>query len=203
MVIDEHAWFAILAVIAAERLVELIISRRNAARAMAAGGFEVGRRHYAAMVALHSAFLISCLAESLLIVRRVWPALSLGALAAVIAAEALRYWAVWSLGERWNTRINVRPDTLPITRGPYKWTRHPNYLAVIIEIAALPLIRGCWITAAVFTAANAVMMAVRIPAEERALGIAYARQFDSTPRFIPRFHAKAGSRQLKNRRQPV
>lgn len=93
-----------------------------------------------------------------------------------------------TLGERWNTRIIVMPDAAPVTRGLYRWIRHPNYVAVMIEIAALPMIRGSWITAAVFTLANALMLAVRIPAEERALGAGYSEALGSVGRFFPTRH---------------
>ncbi len=108
------------------------------------------------------------------------------ALVGVIIAQFLRYAAVMTLGERWNTRIIVMPDAAPVTRGLYRWMRHPNYVAVVIEIAALPMIRGCWITAGVFTIANALMLAVRIPAEERALGANYSAAFGDVGRFFPR-----------------
>jgi methyltransferase len=82
------------------------------------------------------------------------------------------------------------PGAAPVTRGLYRWMRHPNYVAVVIEIAALPLIRGCWITAVVFTLANALMLAVRIPAEERALGANYSEAFGTIARFFP--HPRRG-----------
>ena len=90
-----------------------------------------------------------------------------------------------TLGERWNTRIIVMPGAAPVTRGLYRWIRHPNYVAVVIEILALPLIRGGWITAVVFTIANALVLAVRIPAEERALGANYSEAFGGVSRFFP------------------
>jgi methyltransferase len=76
---------------------------------------------------------------------------------------------VIALGDRWNTRVIVTPGAPLVTRGPYRWMRHPNYLAVVIEIAAVPMIRGCWMTAVTFSIANALMLSVRIPIEERAL----------------------------------
>ena len=77
------------------------------------------------------------------------------------------------------------PGAVPITRGIYRWMRHPNYVAVVIEIAALPLVRGCWITAIVFTLANAWILSIRIPAEENALGESYSAAFSSVGRFFP------------------
>ncbi len=185
MVIGERAYLAILAFVAAERMAELFISRRHAARALAHGGLESGQAHYQAMVILHAAFLVACAVESLMVTRVIPAALSAGALAVAAGAQVLRYWAVWTLGERWNTRIIVMPDAPPVTGGPYRFMRHPNYLAVMLEVAALPLIRANWYTAVGFSIANAMILAVRIPAEERALGAGYRDTFASRRRFIP------------------
>ena len=100
-------------------------------------------------------------------------------------AQALRYWAIASLGEYWNTRIIVVPGLPPVTRGPYRFLRHPNYVAVVLELAAVPLIHGAWVTALVFSLGNALLLWVRIRAEETALGSAYAQTFADKPRFIP------------------
>lgn len=184
--ISLDAYLALLAVVALERVAELLISRRNARRAFARGAIEVGRAHFRVMVGFHALFLISCAAEPLVFQRAVPPTLTALALLGLIAAQALRYWAIVTLGERWNTRVIVLPGAAPVTDGPYRLMRHPNYLAVVIEIASLPMLRGAWITALVFSLGNAAILAVRIPAEERALGGAYARAFASRARFIPR-----------------
>ncbi len=166
-----------LVLLAAERLVELRVSTRNARRLLAAGGVEAGRGHYPAMVVFHAAFLAACALEPLLL-PRAWPAAaSLAALAAALLAQGLRWWAVASLGGRWTTRVVVLPGAPPATGGPYRWLAHPNYLAVALELAAVPLIGGAVLTAAAATLGNAALMAVRIPAEERALGAAWARAF--------------------------
>src|ERR1019366_190146 len=141
MVISERAYLLLLALLAAERVCELFISRRNARRAFAHGGVEVGQSHYRVMVMMHTLFLASCAAESILVVHAISPIVSAIALMSVFGAQFLRYAAVVTLGERWNTRIIVMPGVAPVTRGMYRWIRHPNYVAVAIEIAALPLIR--------------------------------------------------------------
>jgi methyltransferase len=171
--------------IVAERAFEVIISRRNARIAFQKGGIESGREHYRIMVAMHALFLVSCALESLLDLHDDWRTLSILALIATFVAEFIRYAAVITLGEHWNTRIIVRPDTAPVTRGIYRWMRHPNYVAVIIEIAALPLVRACWVTATVFSVANAWVLSKRIPAEEAALGEGYAAAFANVSRFLP------------------
>jgi len=115
--------------------------------------------------------------------------LSLAALAGEIAAQALRSWSVATLGQNWNTRVIVIPDMEPVTSGPYRYIRHPNYVAVVIEIACVPLLSGLVTIAIVFSVANAILLALRIPLEERALGEPYRRAFTSRRRFIPRLIA--------------
>ncbi|HJU28043.1 MAG TPA: isoprenylcysteine carboxylmethyltransferase family protein, partial [Candidatus Binataceae bacterium] len=129
--------------------------------------------------------LAACAGEAIVFKRPYPGAIAYAGLAGVAAGEALRYSAVTALGDRWNTRIIVTPGEAPITRGPYHLMRHPNYAAIAIEMVALPMIRGCWITAGLFSAGNAALMAIRIPAEERALGASYARAFARLPRLIP------------------
>lgn len=166
-----------LLLLAAERLVELRVSARNARRLLATGGVEAGRGHYPVMVLFHAAFLAACALEPLLLPRP-WPAAaSLAALAAALLAQGLRWWAVAALGGRWTTRVVVLPGAPPATGGPYRFLAHPNYLAVALELAAVPLVGGAVLTAAAATLGNAALMAVRIPAEERALGAAWARAF--------------------------
>ncbi|MGO9454679.1 MAG: isoprenylcysteine carboxyl methyltransferase family protein [Candidatus Binataceae bacterium] len=186
MVISLEAYLIILLALGAERILELFIARRNAQRAIAAGAIEIGQRHYRAMVILHTAFLIACGVERQLRGRSAAPAIASIAVVAEILAQALRYWVIATLGPRWNTRIIVLPGAQPVTCGPYRFARHPNYVAVAIEMLAVPMIGGAWISAIVFSIGNAILMLVRIPAEERALGNTYAGVFGSLPRFIPR-----------------
>jgi methyltransferase len=101
-------------------------------------------------------------------------------------AQGLRYWAVATLGDRWNVRVIVWPDSAPVTHGPYRWIRHPNYVAVIAEMALVPLIHGAYWTALAFSAGNAALLWVRIRVEEQALGESYSHAFGQRPRFIPR-----------------
>jgi len=164
------AWMLVAAVVV-ERVVELGLARRNAAWAFEQGGVEHGRAHYPWMVAFHVALLASCVVEPLATSRPFdGGRFGVGA-GAVAAAQALRWWTIVTLGRRWNTRVIVIPG-LPLVRsGPFRVLRHPNYLAVAIEVAALPVAMGAWFTAVVGTVLNGVLMAVRIPAEEVALGI--------------------------------
>jgi methyltransferase len=178
-------YLALVAGFAAERLVELALSTRNARRARARGAVESGRGHYPVMVAFHALFLASCAAEALAAPAPPPRTIALPALLAALGAQALRWWSVASLGDRWNTRILVRPGDAPVRRGPYRLLRHPNYLAVVVELAALPLAYGGWRTALLFGAGNAALLAVRIRAEERALGPRWQAAFAATPRLVP------------------
>ena len=166
-----------LVLLGLERGVELFLSNRNARRLMAAGGVEAGRDHYPAMVAFHVIFLVACAAEPI-VWPRPWPrAASLAALGLALLAMALRWWAVSALGGRWSTRIVVLPGAPPVIGGPYRFLRHPNYLAVAIELLAVPLVGGAVATAAAATFGNFFLMLLRIPAEEEALGSAWKRAF--------------------------
>jgi methyltransferase len=163
------AYLLLITVVGLERLVELVVSERHARWAFARGGIEYGQSHYPVMSAVHAALLISCLAEVAVADRPFLPWLGWPMLALVIAAQALRWWCIATLGNQWNTRVIVVPGLRLVTTGPYRWLRHPNYLAVAVEFFALPMVHTAWVTAVVFSAANLGLMAVRIPVEERAL----------------------------------
>jgi methyltransferase len=163
------AYVLLVLAVALERLAELRVARRNEAWSMQRGALEHGRGHYPFMVILHSGLLAGCLLEVALADRPFHPALGWPMLALVTAAQALRWWCIRTLGPQWNTRILVIPDAPLVGSGPYRWLRHPNYVAVVAEGFALPLVHSAWITAAVFTAANAALLRVRIQTEDRAL----------------------------------
>lgn len=152
-----------------ERLAELVTTKRNHAWAMARGGRETGSGHYPFMVVLHTGLLVGCVLEVLLADRPFLPALGVPMLVLVLAAQVLRWWCITTLGPQWNTRVVVVPGMALVTGGPYRLFRHPNYVAVVVEGFALPLVGSAWITAVVFTVANAALLTVRIRAEERAL----------------------------------
>ena len=160
---------ALVLAVGVERLVELAVSKRHAAWAFSRGGKEFGRNHFLAMVMLHTALLVCALAEVWMLERPFLPILGWAALTAVFASQTLRWWCVATLGRQWNTRVIVVPGLPLVSRGPYRLLRHPNYLAVVLEGAALPLVHSAWATAAGFTVLNAVLLARRIQVEERAL----------------------------------
>ncbi|ASO20858.1 methyltransferase [Actinoalloteichus hoggarensis] len=155
--------------VALERLAELVVARRNGRRSLARGAVESGRGHYPVMVALHTGLLVACLAEAALLDRPFIPALGIPMVVLVVLAQALRWWCIVSLGDAWNTRVLVVPGAEPVRGGPYRLLRHPNYVAVVVEIVALPLVHSAWLTAVVFTLANAALLTVRIRCEDKAL----------------------------------
>ncbi len=160
---------AFVLAVAVERLLELRVARTNAAWSRKQGGREYGRGHYPVMVVLHTGLLAGCLLEVPLAHRSFLPALGWPMIAVVLATQALRWWCITTLGPHWNTRIIVVPQAPLVRAGPYRWMRHPNYLAVAAEGVALPLVHSAWVTAVVFTVANAALLTVRIRAEDRAL----------------------------------
>jgi methyltransferase len=166
-------WYiALVLAVAAERLAELAVALRNRHWSVARGGTEAGSGHYPAMVALHTALLAGCLAEAWSAGRPFNPLLGWTMLGMVLAAQALRWWCIRTLGPRWNTRIVVVPGLPLVHRGPYRVLSHPNYVAVVLEGAALPLVHTAWVTALVFTVLNLPLLAVRIRAEEAAMAAA-------------------------------
>jgi methyltransferase len=166
---SELLFTALVLAVGLERLAELAVSKRHAAWAFAHGGQEFGRGHFPAMVALHTALLVGALAEVWMLERPFLPSLGWAALAVVLASQSLRWWCIATLGSQWNTRVIVVPGLPLVSRGPYRLLRHPNYVAVVLEGAALPLVHSAWITAALFTVLNAALLARRIQVEERAL----------------------------------
>ncbi|WOP39187.1 isoprenylcysteine carboxylmethyltransferase family protein [Streptomyces sp. Li-HN-5-13] len=163
-------WYTLIVLaVAAERLAELVVARRNAAWTLARAGVEHGRGHYPVMVALHTGLLASCLLEPVLADRPFLPALGWPMLALAALAQALRWWCIRTLGPYWNTRVIVVPGARLVGAGPYRLLRHPNYVAVVAEVAALPLVHTAWLSATVFTVANAVLLTVRIRCENTAL----------------------------------
>ena len=165
-------YYLLILTVAVERLAELIVAKRNARWAFAHGGKEFGQDHYPVMVTLHTALLLGCLIEPWALHRPFigwlgWPMLAVAAL-----AQGLRWWCIATLGRRWNTRVIVLPDAPLVRQGPYRWLHHPNYVAVVAEGFALPLVHTAWLTALAFTVANAMLLRVRLRVENSALGYA-------------------------------
>jgi len=166
------AFVALILATGAERIAEMVISKRNAAWAFARGGVEYGQSHFPWMVALHTGFLLAAIAEVVLLDRPFIAWLGWPMLAIALLCQAGRYWVITALGKQWNTRVIIVPGLGRVTRGPYRfaWLSHPNYIIVAIEGFALPLVHSAWITALAFTILNAILLlGFRIPTENRAL----------------------------------
>jgi methyltransferase len=171
-----------------QRVGELVLAERNRRWAMARAGREYGRRSYFVIVAVHALFFVSLVLEWRFRSHgwnSLWPVW----MVLLTSAQILRFWSIRSLGRLWNTRIIVIPGGTLVRRGPYRLVRHPNYAVVIIEILAVPMLCGAYFTAAIFSLANALVLARRIPEEERALEYATGQPLPWLPRFVPRlFH---------------
>ncbi len=163
------AFTVLVALVALERIAELVVSTRNAAWSKEQGGQETGLGYYPFMVLLHTGLLVGALVEAYTRRPDVPSALAWSMLALVVGSQALRWWCIATLGRRWNTRVIVVPGLPPVTSGPYRFLRHPNYVAVVVEGVALPLVHAAWITALVFTVLNALLLIVRIRVENAAL----------------------------------
>lgn len=159
----------LIGAVGVERVAELVVSQRNLSWSRARGGVEFGARHYPVMVVLHTALLAGCLVEVLALRRRFIGRLGWPMLAIVLAAQGLRWWCIATLGRQWNTRVVVVPGAGRVTGGPYRVVPHPNYVAVVAEGAALPLVHTAWITALVFSVLNAALLRTRIRVENAAL----------------------------------
>jgi methyltransferase len=178
---------ALCGLVAVQRLREVRTSRRNELRLLARGAREHAAGQFAAMRALHAAWIVGSGVEVWLLRRRFSARVALPMLGVFAAGQLLRRSARLALGERWTVRVITLPGCPPVTSGPYRYVRHPNYLGVACEIAALPLMHGAWLSALGFSLANALLLTARVRAEEAALDESglYARQFAATPRFVP------------------
>lgn len=165
----QQAFTVLIVLVAIERVVELVVSQRNLRWSREQGGVEFGATHYPFMVVLHVGLLVGCLVEVWVWPHPVEPLVSWLMLALVLAAQALRWWCISTLGRRWNTRVVIVPGLPRVTGGPYRWLSHPNYVAVVVEGFALPMVGFAWVTAISFTLLNLPLLAVRIRAEDAAL----------------------------------
>ena len=154
----------VVGLVALERLGELALSARNTRLLLEQGAHEAGRGHFPLFILLHGGWLVAMLAAAPGDGTIHWAAAAVFAL-----LQVLRVWVLATLGGRWTTRIIVLPGAPLVQSGPYRYLRHPNYLVVVGEIAALPLVFGEWQVAAVFTVLNGVLLAWRIKVEEAAL----------------------------------
>ncbi|MGI9534738.1 MAG: isoprenylcysteine carboxyl methyltransferase family protein [Thermodesulfobacteriota bacterium] len=156
--------------LAIQRILELRLAKKNEKVVRKEGAIEYDREGYKYIVFMHVGFFISLILEKYLL-NRGFNSLSLLIFIIFIFTQLLRYWAITSLGKYWNTKILVVPNTPLIAKGPYKYLKHPNYLAVITEIVVIPLIFSCYITCIIFSTLNFLTLLRRIRIEENALNI--------------------------------
>lgn len=162
-------FFAIVVgIVCVQRVIELVIAKRNEKWMLEQGAYEAGKEHYPLIVFVHVSFFLSLIAEVIIFRRElaVWWAV---AFFLFVVAQAGRIWSIYSLGRFWNTKIIVLPGAKVVKRGPYKYIRHPNYLIVTLELLLLPLIFQAYYTAVIFTLLNLAVLTVRMRVEEEAL----------------------------------
>jgi isoprenylcysteine carboxyl methyltransferase (ICMT) family protein YpbQ len=159
----------LLAYVTVQRLIELWWAKQNERRLLGAGGIEYGRPHLWLLVLLHAAWL-----TGMWLMAYDHP-VSTVFLALFIVLQIGRFWVLATLGRRWTISVIVVPGERLVACGPYRWLRHPNYAVVIGEIAVVPLALGLPIYALVFSILNAMVLAIRVPAENAALSSAARR----------------------------
>jgi len=186
--VSSTAFFLCLcAAVGACRLVEMTISRRHQRALGAQGAALVPEPIFGAMVALHSGVLAGAALEVVLLHRPYVAAVGIPALALVVLANLLRLWVIATLGVHWNVRVVRSMPLGVVTAGPYRFVRHPNYVAVFVELLALPLVHGAYLAAAVGTLLHVVILQRRVSLEESVLMAdeGYRKAFADKPRFIP------------------
>ena len=183
--VNGRGYLAVIGVLGAQRIVEASWSARNLRRSGPAP--TASPETFPAMVLANAALFVAP-AITRYGRRRPHPGVQAGAALALAGAVALRLWVIRTLGAQWNVRAAVPADMEPVTGGPYRWVRHPNYVAVAVEFAALPVLGGGYAEALALSVANAAVLRSRIRAEERLLDAipAYRRAFAGVPRFLPR-----------------
>jgi methyltransferase len=147
-----------------QRFTELYISKRNEKWLVSQGAVEYGRQHYPYVVALHTLFIVSLIAEYYLLGGK---PMSRIFLLLFVLLLVFKYWVLSSLGIYWNTKIYRVPGAIAVRKGPYKWFKHPNYVDVVLEIAIIPLIFHLYYTAVIFSVLNSIVLSVRIKAENK------------------------------------
>ncbi|AIE60481.1 isoprenylcysteine carboxyl methyltransferase family protein [Bacillus methanolicus] len=180
------AFWLFISVIIIQRLLELIVAKQNEKWMKSQGAVEFGQKHYPVIVIVHLLFFFVLITEVQYFhkdISPLWPLL----LFAFLAAQAIRIWALLSLGRYWNTKILVLPGASVVKKGPYKFLKHPNYCVVALEFVIIPIMFQAYFTAIIFSLLNILVLSIRIPVEERALKkfTEYEISFKRKNRFIP------------------
>jgi methyltransferase len=186
-------YWLLLVAVGITRMLELRVSRLRQRALRARGVPPVREPHFAAMVTLHTSILLGAALEAGLSGRQPVPAITAAALAVVAGATVLRVWVIATLGPHWNVQVMDSLSLGVVTGGPFRWIRHPNYVAVFLELAALPLVHGAWVTAALGTAAHVWVLYHRIRIEEATLMAhpEYRAAMGGKPRFLPDLRGNA------------
>ena len=182
-----QAYLAVVAAVALLRLAELVISFRHRRALIASGATPIKEPHFKWMAALHTAILAGAALEVVTLHRPFVPALAAPALLLLVAATWTRWWVIQTLGRHWNVGVVDSTGQGVVDEGPYRWVRHPNYVAVFVELLALPLVHSAWITAVLGSIAHLFVLRTRIAAEDRVLlaNPDYAARMGTKPRFFP------------------
>lgn len=183
---DLQVFLIFYSLILIQRVFELIIAKNNEKWMKGQGAIEFGQKGYKLIVIMHILFLLSFLSEKLVQDRGlsiIWPWLGI----IFLLAQMIRFWALFTLGKYWNTKIIVLPNACVVNKGPYRFIRHPNYLVVFLELLTIPLMFNAFITASLFTILNIIFLAIRILEEEQALKnlTEYEVVLGNRNRFIP------------------
>ena len=194
-------YLLLLALVGLMRIGEVFLSRRNQRRLIAKGIAKIPESHFRWMVLFHICILISAGLEVILLRRPFIPALAIGSFVLLVLATALRWWVIRTMSEHWNIQIMSSARLGVVVDGPFRWVRHPNYVAVFIELIALPLIHTAWLTALIGAGVHALILGRRIHVEESVLfaNQTYAAAMGCKPRFLPRVFGGLKSTQVKQR----
>jgi len=192
---SEIAFLSLLAAVGVGRLLEMRLSRRHQRALAARGARREPEPGFAAMVALHTGVLVAAAVEVVALRRPFVPALGVPALVVFALANALRWWVIATLGPHWNVQVVGSLSLGVVTAGPYRFVRHPNYVAVFVELLALPLVHGAWLTALVGAALHVGVLRRRLALEEAVLAAdaTYRAAMAHKPRFVPRPRARGAA----------
>ncbi len=181
------SFLVLLAVVALLRLYELRVSRRHQREMVAQGASKVEEPRFRWMVVLHTGVLIGAACEVVFLHRPFIPILATVCFVIFLAANAVRWWVIRTLGEHWNVQVMNSTGLGVVTRGPFRYVRHPNYAAVFTEMLVLPLIHTAWITSIVGSAAHVLVLSQRLATEEKVLfsDAHYRDAMSGKPRFLP------------------
>jgi methyltransferase len=181
------AYIVLLFAVGAGRLVEMRLSRRHQRALAERGATRAPEPGFVFMVALHTGVLLAAALEVLLLHRPFTPVVGVPALGVFVLSNVLRWWVIATLGPHWNVQVVGSMELGVVTGGPYRWIRHPNYVAVFAELLALPLVHGAWITATVGSVLHVFVLRRRLALEEAVLASdpVYRDLMGRKPRFVP------------------